>query len=622
LNNSEEYYRKLVDNSPDLLYRTDQNGIVTFISKSSNNIAGYTVEQAIGMNMAQEVYETPEIRQAFLSELMKNGKVQNFENKLKRPDGSIWWGSANAVVLRDADGNFAGVEGIVRDITDRKEVEAALSKYRNRLELALKGADLGMWDWNIVEDNYILDTRSEELFGFIPGNSEDWFKRIHPDDLIGIKESVEAIIAKQSDVIDYYCRMILVTGEYRWIHGWGRVVEWDKKNNPVRAAGTAQDITEQKKMEVALTESKRNLKRAQGISKMGSWYYDYKNNVEVWSDDCFKLYAIEKDDYPDGKVPLFVSINLSENGRELEQLYATLAEKHDVFDYEFDTVPIDGKVKTIHTYCEVEKDSFGNVTKIFGTDQDITERKQLEQQLVHSKEQAESANKAKSVFLSNMSHELRTPMQGIIGYSNLGVKNIDRLNKDKFLDYFSEIKASGRRLMILLNDILDLSKLESGQIEYNFCNEKILKIISIVINEVKVSSLEKEIPIKFSKSEFSDIIIRIDKEKMIQVFRNLIDNAIKFSSSKSEILITTKKGDNLEISIIDQGIGIPEHELNSIFDKFKQSSKTKTGAGGTGLGLAICKEIIRAHDGKIWAENNPEGGSTFSFTLPYEQMVV
>ena len=487
-NKSEEYYRKLVDNSPDLLYRTDQNGIVTFISQSSSRLAGYTVEEAIGTNMAQDVYETPEVRQAFLSELMQNGKIQNFENKLRRPDGSVWWGSANATVLWDDDGNFIGVEGIVRDITDRKEAEAALTENRERLELALKGADLGMWDWNIVDDSYILDIRSEELFGFVPSNSEDWFKHIHPNDLAEIKENIESITSKQTEIIDYYHRIALASGKFRWIHGWGRVVEWDRDNNPIRAAGTAQDITE---------------------------------------------------------------------------------------------------------------------------------RKHLEKQLLQSKEQAESANIAKSQFLSNMSHELRTPMQGIIGYSNLGVEKINLVSKDKLSDYFSEIKACGRRLMLLLNGILDLAKLESGKTEYNFTNEKMLKVISIVINEFKVPSQNKKVQIIFNESDFKNIIIKIDKEKIIQVFRNLLDNAIKYSKPKSKIQITTlKKSNNLIISVTDHGIGIPEQELLSIFDKFKQSSKTKTGAGGTGLGLAICREIIKAHNGNIWAENNPEGGSTINFMLP------
>ena len=276
-------------------------------------------------------------------------------------------------------------------------------------------------------------------------------------------------------------------------------------------------------------------------------------------------------------------------------------------------------MKTIHSYCEVEKDNNGNILKVFGIDHDITERKQLENNLKYSKEQAELANKAKSDFLSNISHELRTPMQGILGYSNLAIKKIDQLAKSKLLEYFSDIRASGHRLMLLLNDILDLSKLESGKMVYELANEKMFDVIAAVISEFKIPSRNNEVEIIFNRSKFDDSII-IDKEKIIQVIRNLIDNAIKFSNPNSIIRITAiKKNDYLKIFVIDQGIGIPENELETVFDKFIQSSKTKTNAGGTGLGLAICKEITEAHNGKIKAENNPEGGAIFSFKLPYEK---
>jgi len=395
----------------------------------------------------------------------------------------------------------------------------------------------------------------------------------------------------------------------------------DSKGHLEHVALQHYDITERKRAEEARQLSETNLKRAQSLSKIGSWYYDQHNDTQVWSDECFKIFGYKKDDYPENIVPESIALSIYANPEETIKLETSLIEKHDTYDYEYNTVPINGKVKSIHTFCEVERDNEGNIYKIFGTDHDITERKQLEKQLIQAREQAEFANEVKSDFLSNISHELRTPMQGILGYSSLAIEKIDRLKKDKLLDYLFEIKVSGQRLMLLLNDILDLSKLESGMMEYKLIRVKMLEIMSIVINEFMVPAQKKEIPININKSEFNKTVI-IDKDKMVQVFRNLIDNAIKFSNPNSEIQITIiKESDNFKISVIDQGIGIPEDELESVFDKFIQSSNTKTGAGGTGLGLAICKEIVEGHNGKIWAENNPEGGATFSFILPYEQKV-
>ena len=285
--------------------------------------------------------------------------------------------------------------------------------------------------------------------------------------------------------------------------------------------------------------------------------------------------------------------------------------------------------------------------RMTGTYTDITERKQVEAKLrgyqdhleelvekqtadlIAAKDEAERANQFKNEFLANMSHELRTPMHAILSFAGIGVEKIDSASKEKLLHYFSSIKKSSKRLMVLLNDLLDLSKMEAGRMEFNQQNYDLKLVVKTALNELEELIHKKSLTLEVV-ADAIDTMVYIDTDKMLQVMRNLLSNAIKFSSegqsirisfSESNLPIGHRHSDTgtvpaISISVSDQGIGIPEDELATIFDKFVQSSKTRSGAGGTGLGLAICKEIVEGHNGSIQALNNPEGGTVFTLSIP------
>ncbi len=260
----------------------------------------------------------------------------------------------------------------------------------------------------------------------------------------------------------------------------------------------------------------------------------------------------------------------------------------------------------------------GRVSKIAFLSHDITARKGREMELMSAKAIAEKANRSKSEFLANMSHELRTPMHGILSYSKFGIKKIDKIDKEKSLKYFTQINTSARRLMRLLNDLLDLAKLESGHKDYKFNKISLSSLVEIATRDLMFLSQEKGMVIDFHHPGFDDRVVA-DQDKIVQVIRNILVNAIQYSPVKSHITIEIKdKKEGLVLSVSDCGIGIPENELDTIFEKFVQSSLSNTGAGGTGLGLSISKEIIRDHRGKIWAEQNKKGGATLHFMLPFE----
>jgi PAS domain S-box-containing protein len=235
---------------------------------------------------------------------------------------------------------------------------------------------------------------------------------------------------------------------------------------------------------------------------------------------------------------------------------------------------------------------------------------------------AEQANLAKSRFLANVSHELRTPIHAILGYAQLGTKHSE---SDRSAQYFDKILSSGERLTLLVNDLLDLSKLEANGLKADIRTHDLRGMTLRAIDEMRVLADQKQIRIELLDEEVEPL--PFDTDLMLRVMINLLSNAIKFSSANTRVTVTLqpRRADNdrpvseTEIIVTDTGIGIPEGELETVFEKFEQSELTRGNGNGSGLGLAICKEIVHLHHGQIWAVSPPTGqahGSAIHIVLP------
>jgi PAS domain S-box-containing protein len=331
--------------------------------------------------------------------------------------------------------------------------------------------------------------------------------------------------------------------------------------------------------------------------------------------------------------------------KTLELIQDTIKSGKSGFTTEFRMKHKDGHWVDILSRGGVVRNESGEAVRLVGTHTDVTDLRSMERELINHRDHleqmvrdrteeleearkaADKANFEKSQFLANMSHELRTPMHSIIGFTNILMK---RDLDEKSQQFLENIKTSAVRLTLLLNDLLDLSKLEAGKMQINFAECSLNNVVDSCIKDVHSLLDEKHLNVDFSSEE--EFKLECDHKLITQVIINLLSNAIKFSPEKGLISITLNQTEAklaglwqpvVELVISDQGIGIPESELKTVFDKFVQSTKTDSHSGGTGLGLPICRQIVLRHHGRIWAESpldkQASSGTAFKIILPMRQ---
>jgi len=368
---------------------------------------------------------------------------------------------------------------------------------------------------------------------------------------------------------------------------------------------------------------------------------DQRGVIETFNEAAERIFGYGAEEVVGQNVALLIPPHLRERHAEhlaryqQQDVLSPLGFRREVLGYRKDgsTVPLDLAVSMVFV---------GDRLLFTGIAHDISERKQREEEVAryraHLEElvdertaelaqanqtladlcrAAEAANHAKTAFLANMSHELRTPLHGILSFATFGIKETRKAGADKLANYFQKIEHGGKVLLTLINDLLDLAKLESGKGRFEFGRVDLRVLICAAVDECAARAMQRNITVRPLECAFPAGALA-DHTKIMQVLRNLLDNAIKFSPEGGTIEIELSRSErSVLVSVCDRGIGIPENELEAIFDKFIQSSKTRTAAGGTGLGLAICREIVTAHKGRIWAENRPDGGAILTFEIPF-----
>ena len=380
-----------------------------------------------------------------------------------------------------------------------------------------------------------------------------------------------------------------------------------------------QRYTQLKDSKEKLRETSVYLQRALDSAHAGTISLDIASQTMEWDDKTSLIFGLPNVETCDKYEALIKHIHPDDHDEVLrlfQEAFATPSTSD--FETEYRIVLQNGGIRWIKASTNISRDSSGYAIRYNGLIFDLTEQKASEQAVL-AKEMADKSNRLKSEFLAHMSHELRTPMHGILSFADFGIKKHDTATREKLLQYFQHIQTSGQRLLGLLNNLLDLSKVEAGKMVLNKQASDFNLIIDTCYQEQKQRLIDANIDLKITKAQ-TKLLANIDELRITQVICNLLSNSIKFSPNGSVIHISTDQNDQKQLTfmISNQGAPIPAKDVESIFDPFIQSNQPPSDNKGTGLGLAISREFIEAHQGKIWAEANKKDGATFKFTLPME----
>jgi len=370
-----------------------------------------------------------------------------------------------------------------------------------------------------------------------------------------------------------------------------------------------------------LRANERKLSAAEKIAQIGNYQIDLRSRKVAWSEETFRLFGLE---YKKGK-----ELTISEYEEFLhpddktayhDHMNACL-DKAENFDLVYRIIRTDEEVRYLHNNGELEINEKGVPGILFGTLQDISNQKLFEAELLEAKQKAEEADRLKSAFLANMSHEIRTPMNGILGFTQLLKRSTP--SDERKRSYLNIIQKSGQRMLNTINDIIEISKIETGQIEVSHDEVNVLTQLQYTydffLHEAEMKGIHL---ILNSRLRDKESLIITDEMKLGSILTNLVKNAIKYSDGGTIQINCTKAEEQLLFEVKDMGKGIPEDQLEAIFNRFVQADVDDTEAvEGSGLGLAIVKAYVELLGGEIWAESEIGKGSTFYFTIEYKPAV-
>ncbi|MCG3126325.1 MAG: Sensor histidine kinase RcsC [Phycisphaerae bacterium] len=612
----------LVENSSDLIGMADTDGRPVYLNEAGRRMIDALDLPADGLHRLHllDLYHEsvrPFMRQTVLPAVQTRGQWEG-ELKLRRlTDGKPIDVLSTILVLRDPHTQEAiRTATVTHDITERKRFEADLAASKERLQLAFDATNDAIWDWDVAAQEMVVNQRFHELNDMKDMSFESWRDCVHPDDWPAVARAFDDQVAGRTTSFEMEYRQRGRGLRWNWILARGKVVQRDPDGKPVRIVGTHSDITARKSAEeerqklVAVVENSNEFIGLTTLDLAPLFLNEAGRNLLGFASMEAALAAPLREWFaPESwqeveheAIPRAISAGLWAG--ELRVQRCTTC----------DTVDVEASLFTVRS------DRTGEPICVAYVMRDISER-QRRMKAEAEREAAEAANMAKSTFLANISHELRTPLNAILGYSEMLQEEVQELGQTGLVPDLQRIHTAGRHLLDLINDILDLSKIEAGRMQLYLEEFDAASVLGEVVSTIEPlvqknrNTLTADLPAGLGRV-FADVT------KVRQILFNLLSNAAKFTEDGS-IRLTARRETGadrrewIELSVADTGIGIAPEKIEALFREFTQADPSTTRKyGGTGLGLAISRRFCQLMGGDVTATSAPGKGSTFVARIP------
>ncbi|MGY6627192.1 MAG: PAS domain S-box protein [Oceanicaulis sp.] len=620
-----DYLQAIIETSAGTLTVLDESGQIIFANAEAERILGVSAREAEQRRFNSTEWKIicddggpfPHDELPFAVVMRTGRSVRNIRHAIESSDGERRHLSINAAPVR-VNGQLL-VVCQVNDVTSLFTAQAALQGANQRLDLAVTGSLMSIWDNDMMKRKLYFSPRFNEIIGGPPGDwtgsTDEFLDRLHPEDRPRIEAAVQRHLATDEPYSEEM-RLRDERGGYVHVRVRGRAIR-DEAGEAIRMAGSLIDITAERAAEA---EARREGVRAQialRAGKLGVWEQDGATGLVSMDATLAELMGRpELADTPMTPKEAYAFTHPDDLDQAAGLLRRLVAGEVDEIQSEHRIVKRDGTpVWVLAQVGVVGRDASGKPLRLVGITQDLTERKAAELRLKELLDAAEAASAAKSQFLANMSHEIRTPLNGVLGMAQLmEMTNLDARQRS----YLETIRSSGRALQAVIEDVLDISRIEAGKL--TLAPEPALTgdIIARTLATIAGEAARKRLEIVTEIDPALETPVSVDSQRLIQVLTNLISNAVKFTG-RGQIAVRARAlpGGWIRFEVQDTGPGLDRTLQQRVFERFSQADMSPSRAhGGAGLGLAIARELTELAGGRIGVDSEPGQGALFWVEQP------